>query len=116
MRFRALFPLFGCALLLASCTVVKPVACGIVHPIRSIAALFEESSSEPDEVDDAPTFVALVELPFVLPVFYVYKTFVGVIGGLATGLVSDFNVVTGHASWDKSVENVTRPGKTNADR
>ena len=108
------------ASILGGCTVVKPVACGIVHPIRSVVALFHEASetdsADSNDVDDAPTVVALIELPIVLPVFYVYKTFVGVLGGFTTGIVSDFNVVSGHASWDKTFENVTRPNKTNAAR
>jgi hypothetical protein len=100
----------------AGCTVVKPITCAVVHPIRSVGALFDESSAETDEVDDTPTAVALVEFPILVPVFFVYKSFVGVIGGLGTGLVSDFNVVSGHASWDKTLDNLTRPDKTNAAR
>ena len=102
--------------LAASCTVVKPVACGIVHPIRQVGELFDEASDPADEVDDAPAAVALIELPLLVPAYFVYECFVGVIGGLCTGIVSDFNVVSSHASWDKTLENATRPGKTNAER
>jgi len=102
--------------LAGGCTVVKPVVCAVVHPIRSVGALFDEASSRPDEVDDVPTAVALVEFPILLPVFFVYKSFVGIIGGFGTGIVSDFNVVSGHATWDRTLDNLTRPDKTNADR
>jgi hypothetical protein len=116
MQSRRATPVLLVVAVLCGCTVVKPVTCAVVHPIRGVVALFEESSSEPGEVDDTPTVVALIEFPFVLPVFFVYKSIVGAIGGLATGVVSDFNVVSGHASWDKTFENVTRPDKTNAAR
>ena len=99
-----------------ACTVVKPVTCGVVHPIRSVGALFEDTTSEPEEVDDTPTFVAVLEFPLVLPLYFAYQAVVGVIGGLGTGIVSDFNVVSGHASWDRTIENLTRPDKTNAVR
>jgi hypothetical protein len=110
---RRYIPLFFAA---AGCTVVKPVTCGVVHPIRSVGTLFEESTAEPDEVDDTPTFVGVCEFPLVLPVYFAYKAVVGVIGGLGTGIVSDFNVVSGHASWDRTLANLTRPNKTNAVR
>lgn len=110
-------PLAGLALALllgSSCTVVKPVTCALVHPVRGVAELVEEAADTPEEPDDLPTAGALVEVPVILPVFLVYKSFVGAVGGLVSGLVSDLNVVTGHASWDRTVENLTRPGKTNA--
>jgi len=104
------------ALLGQGCTIAKPVACAVVHPIRSAADLFEDSSREPEEVDDPPTAAALIELPVLLPAFLAYKGFVGLVGGLVTGVVSDFNVVSGHASWGRTLENLTRPDKTNAAR
>jgi hypothetical protein len=116
MKIRATSAILIAMLLDTSCTVVKPIACGVVHPIRSVAQLFEESSRAPEEPDDTPTAIALIEFPILLPAFFVYKCFVGVVGGLGTGIASDFNFVSGHASWDKTLENLTRPGKTNAAR
>jgi hypothetical protein len=104
------------AVLCPACTVIKPITCAVVHPIRSVAALFDDATAEPEEVDDTPTAVALIEFPILLPVYFFYKSFVGVVGGLGTGIVSDFNVVSGHASWDKTLDNISRPNKTNAAR
>lgn len=116
MSNRHLLYLLFAAALGSGCTVLKPITCAVVHPVRSVAELYSESSSEPDEVDDTPTLVALIEFPIVVPAFFVYKCFVGAVGGLGTGLASDFNVVSGHASWDRTISNLTRPGKTNAAR
>jgi hypothetical protein len=111
--------LLAVLLLASSCTIIKPVACAIVYPAVSVVRLFEgaDRKSEPEsKYEDIPTGLALVELTILLPVFYAYKTTVGLLGGLFTGFVSDLNIVTGNANLKGSYETILDPARVNQRR
>lgn len=114
-----LAPLLAVLLLGSSCTIVKPVACAIVYPAVSVIRLFEDADRNDrskDEYKGTPGGLAIVELSLLLPVFYAYKTAVGLLGGLFTGFVSDLNIVTGNATMTGTFETILNPRHVNQRR
>jgi len=97
---------------LPSCTLIKPIPCAVVHPIRLIQRDIDDKPEE--RADDVPLAFALVEAPILIPLKYVYYTVYSVVGGVFSGLASDFITVTGGASIKQTKENLTRPMRTNA--
>lgn len=100
------------SLLLAGCTAVKPLACGLVSPTRTLAARMGRHA-EP-RYDDMPTALLFASAPILIPLNYVYLTAHSTIEGLFSGFASDLNVITGNASVDSTFSSVLEPSKTNA--
>lgn len=104
--------------LVSACTVVKPVVCAVSSPVQFVAETLDTRDlDDPDEraVADAeslPTPCLCVAAPIVIPVRIVERIFNGFVGGLCTGLVSDLNVLVGHA--EHPTKNLTRAWATNA--
>ena len=97
------------ALLLSSCTLVKPVVCTFTWPVLLLGG---EHDLGPVDLGDCygqsgdQVAVALAAL-LVLP---------GPVGGLITGVISDWNVVTGQSIPGDPARNFFHPMKTNLSR
>ena len=106
-----------CAFLLLgpSCTLIKPITCGTVHPARVLVARWHNvDKSDEEEHNDLPTVMTFIAAPVLIPLNYAYWTTHSTISGLLTGIVSDLNVITGNATVETTVETLFKPLKTNA--
>ena len=97
---------------MASCTLIKPIACAAVFPIHQ----FQKSpDSDPDrEYSELPAAGVIVAAPVLIPLHYVYYFTYGAVGGLVSGFVNDLNMVTGHGSIRNSRRTMYEPLRTNA--
>jgi len=98
----------------SGCTVVKPVTCAVVHPINEFGRALKARDKEEDDYNSLPVIPLLVVAPILIPVNYAVHTVRGAVGGLASGFVSDLNIITGNATKRTTMETMTEPFKTNA--
>ena len=96
------------------CTVLKPVACGVVVPIAHVANRLDQDDDDDEDYNDLPALVLLSVAPILIPLNYVYYTLYGAFGGLVSGFVSDLNLITGHGSFRNSKDTIFKPMRTNA--
>ena len=82
----------------------------------AIAADLGDSDDDPDDDDhnDIPTIVSIPVILVLLPARYVHDTLKGVVFGVASGFVSDLNILTGNASVATTLGTILIPFKTNA--
>jgi len=100
----------------SGCTVVKPVTCAVVHPINEFGRALKarDQKDEEEAYNDLPLIPLLVVAPILIPINYVAHTVRGAVGGLASGFVSDLNIITGNATERTTMGSMTEPVKTNA--
>ncbi len=94
------------------CTIVKPLVCAVTHPYQNLKKAVNSSDDDEEDHNDIPPAALIPTAIVAIPIVVVANSAVGIVGGLATGIVSDLNVVVDNADW-KSL-NLHRALKTNA--
>ena len=97
-------------------TAGKPVLCSVTHPFVTVGERIERYSEGGREEEFNELFLA-IGIPaavILVPLHFATLSVSGVVGGIASGVASDLNTVTGNASWDWEDMNLHRPFKTNA--
>ena len=99
------------------CSVTKPIACAALYPPARVAGRVLDADSagaEGESHNDLPTPALVIAAPVLVPLNYIHWLLHGTVAGLVSGVVSDLNMLTGHATWESSLSTLLRPLKTNA--
>lgn len=112
----------ACALAAATlfaigCTAVKPLACAVVYPTAVIVHDWnttDDEEAESEEYNDLPPAAILAVAPILIPLRFAYLTVNSAVAGVVSGFVSDLNLITGHASFETTMDTICVPLKTNA--
>jgi len=100
------------AMVLSSCTALKPVVCAFTYPIDVMSDSVAVPEDDEDDYAEIPPPLIIATAPILIPLRFVSLSVMGIAGGLVSGFASDLNMILWNA--DKPWTNLSRPFHTNA--